>query len=261
MTFAFSLAPHFWQTAWFYAGCALGVLGLAAGIQSYRLRWQRRLLKLEEQRALATERTRIARDLHDDLGTAMTGLALELEVIRRENCEQAPLVTRLGNAAKRTRSLAEQMREVVWTVNPRCDTASSLASFLEQQVEQFLRAEGIHVRLDFPEDIPPLPVEADARHQLALGVREALTNVVRHSGASQVVVTMAIDDRVLVIRVADNGRGFELAAPRGNGLANLRSRLEQVGGTFDCVSSPGQGTTVTFRLPLNAPSKKKGQPS
>jgi signal transduction histidine kinase/ligand-binding sensor domain-containing protein len=250
--FAFSLAPHFWQTWSFYVLCGCSLTGLAAAVQGYRLRWQHRLSKLEQQRAVATERTRIARDLHDDLGTALTGLALELDVAGREANESTALAGRLSRTAHRTRDLAERMREVVWTVNPRCDTVSSLASFLEQQVSQFLRADGLKVRLDFPEDIPELPLEAEARHQLALGVREALTNVVRHGNAAEVSVSLAIKaaDRTLVVEVKDNGRGFRTGETSGHGLANMRSRMEQIGGAFDCTSIPGGGTTITFRLPI-----------
>ncbi|MBI3852788.1 MAG: ATP-binding protein [Verrucomicrobia bacterium] len=257
-SFPFALAPHFYETWPFYLLCAAAVIGLALGVQAYRLRWQRRLLKLEEQRALANERTRIARDLHDDLGTALTGLALELDVIGREAREVTPVAEHLGETAQRTRDLAERMREVVWTVNPQCDTLSSLASFLEQQISQFLGATSVRVRLDFPEDIPAMPLAADARHQLALSVREALTNVVRHAHASEVVVSLAIVNGSLIVQVKDNGRGFQPGGQVGNGLANLRARLEQIGGSFECVSTPGAGTTVTFRLPLRHAAAENG---
>jgi len=250
--FAFYVAPHFWQTWLFYVLSAGGAIGLAVAVQAFRLRWQRRLLKLEEQHALANERTRIARDLHDDLGTALTGLALELDVIRRDAHSESPVPARLAETARRTRDLAERMREVVWTVNPRCDTVLSLASFLEEQAAQFLRADRIHGRFEFPEDIPPLPVNAEARHELALGVREALTNVVRHANATEVVVSLAIEEQTLVVRVADNGRGFRLdeVPEHDHGLANLRARLERIGGGYECLSAPGAGTTVIFRVPL-----------
>jgi signal transduction histidine kinase len=253
-SFAFSLAPHFRETWFFYGLCACGLIGSAAVVQAYRLRWQHRLLKVEEQRALAAERARIARDLHDDLGTALTGLALELDVTGREANGAAPVATRLGEAAARTRDLAERMREVVWTINPRCDTVSSLATFLEQQVGQFLRADGIRVRLDFPEDIPSVPIGAEARHQLALSVREALTNVVRHARATEVIVSLAIADQSLLVQVQDNGRGFQPHNNDGHGLANMRARMQQVSGELECVTQPGAGTTLRFRLPLSARS-------
>jgi signal transduction histidine kinase/ligand-binding sensor domain-containing protein len=255
-SFGFSLVPRFWQTWTFYVLCGSGVIGLAAGLQAYRLRWQRRLLKLEEQRALATERTRIARDLHDDLGTALTGLALELDVAGRQAKEVAPLAGRLSEAAQRTRDLAERMREVVWTVNPKCDTVSSLASFLEQQVSQFLKADGLRLRLDFPEDIPELPMGAEARHELALSVREALTNVVRHAQATEVTLSLAITDQTLRVQVKDNGRGFRQCQTNVHGLANMKARMERVRGSFECLCAPDGGTAVTFRLPLGQPAKQ-----
>jgi ligand-binding sensor domain-containing protein/signal transduction histidine kinase len=251
--FSFSIGPHFWETWSFYVVCGCAVLGIGGVLQSYRLRWQRRLLKVDEQRALASQRARIARDLHDDLGTALTGVALQLEVARREAQQSPTLAQRLGDTARYTRELAERMREVVWTVNPRCDTVLSLANFLEQQVAQFLRTDAVRVRLQFPEHIPELPLGAEARHQLALSVREALTNVVRHAKASEVVLALEIKDGQLAVKVSDNGCGLNGAEPNGHGLENMQTRMAQVGGTFECVSNNGSGTVVTFRLPLTGP--------
>src|SRR5205814_1953076 len=127
-------------------------------------------------------------------GTALTGLALELDVIRRETQAAPPTQERLGETAKRTRSLAERMREVVWAINPRCDNVLSLVGFLEQETAQFLRSDGLHGRFEFPDDIPALPLDSQVRHQLALSVREALTNVVRHAHATEVVVRLEIQE-------------------------------------------------------------------
>ena len=158
------------------------------------------------------------------------------------------------------RELAERVRQVVWTVNPQCDTVSSFASFLEQQIGQFLRATSLRVTLDFPEDIPASPLSAEARYQLALSVREALANAVRHAGATEVVVSLALASETLVVQVRDNGRGFTSPEQSGHGLANIRSRLEQIGGRFDCVSKAGAGTALEFRLPLR-PTALRRKPS
>jgi len=247
----FSVSRKFWESWTFYFLCGFAAVGLAAGVQAYRLRWQRRLLKLEEQRALANERARIARDLHDDLGTALTGLALELDVAGKAAQAESDMTERLSKTARHTRQMAERMREVVWSVNPKCDTLSSLAGFLEQQVSQFLRADTIAARVEFPEDIPALSLGADTRHQLALSVREALTNVVRHAQATEVVLSLAIVDNELVVQVKDNGKGFRSNGANGHGLENMRARLSQIGGTFECVSNEPTGTVVSFRLPLS----------
>jgi len=248
--FAFSLAPHFWETWPFIGLCACIAVGLAAMLQGYRLRWQRRLLKLDELSALGNERARIARDLHDDLGTELIGLALQLDVVEHATKAEPALTKRLGQAAKHTRAMAQRMREVVWSVNPKCDTLPSVAEFLEQQAAQFLNSDSIRMRLDFPEKIPPLSLGAEARHQLALSVREALTNVVRHAQATEVVLSLAVNNHQLIVQVKDNGRGVQNPLTNGHGLGNMKARLAQIGGTFDYTSAEGGGTVVSFRVPL-----------
>jgi signal transduction histidine kinase len=199
---------------------------------------------------LANERTRIARDLHDDLGTALTGLALELDVVGRTSEAEPRITERLSKTAQNTREMAERMREVVWSVNPKCDTLSSLASFLEQQTNQFFSRDTMAARVEFPEDIPPLPLGAEARHQLALSVREALTNVIRHAEATEVVLSLALENEHVVIQVKDNGKGIRAGNKIGHGLENMKTRIESINGTFECTSNNGGGTLVTFRLPV-----------
>jgi len=257
----FCLAPCFWETWWFYFSCASGLILLAAGIQAYRLRWQHRLLKLEQQRALASERARIARDLHDDLGTALTGMALELDVLGRDAQNNFSLIKRLAKASQHTRQLAERMREVVWMVNPHCDNLRGLADFLEDQAAVLLRAAGLKVHLEFPLEIPEQPMSANVRHQLALSVREAFSNLVRHAHATEASVRLELTEEWLSVVIRDNGCGFLPAAQIGkeHGLINMRVRLEEIGGSFQCESAPGNGTTITFRVPLpktNPPNKK-----
>ena len=257
--FAFLLAPSFHQTGLFYVLCGCSLIAAVAALQAYRLNWQRRLLRLEQQRALANERARIARDLHDDLGTALTGAALELDVIRRDSSSPQDASAKLHQSAGHIRQLAERMREVVWAINPKCDTVSSLASFLEQQAAQFLRADGLRVRLDFPEYLPAMPMPAEVRHQLALSVREAFTNVVRHASATEVQFGLRVDSEVVYIHLTDNGRGFDASAgaAAGQGLNNLRHRLATIGGSMEIRSLPGSGTTVLFRVPLSSYRKEE----
>ncbi|MBK9138254.1 MAG: ATP-binding protein [Verrucomicrobia bacterium] len=260
--FSFTLAPQFWQTWWFYVLAAMGLLALGGAIQAYRLRWQRRLLQTEQRQALADERSRIARDLHDDLGAALTGLALQVDVLRRAAHASPALKERLADTAGRIRALARHMREVVWTVNPSCDTVSSFASFLEQQAGQFDKAVDLRCRLEFPEDIPELPLDGQTRHELALAVREAITNVVRHAAASEIVLGLEIAADQLRVRIADNGRGFLVndAEPSGHGLANMCARLQRVAGRCEYRSAPGAGTTIELCVPLNR-SSHAGRPT
>ena len=265
--FSFYLAPHFWETWTFYFLTGCGLIGMAIGIQAYRLRWQHRLMLIQQEAALAAERTRIARDLHDEVGTALTGLALELDVAGRDGPDGSSVPGRLHESATITRNLAERIRQVVWTVNPNCDNVPSLVTFLEQQVSQFLRSDKIRLRLDFPDEIPDLFLGGAARYQIALVVREALTNVVRHSQATEVTLSLKVEGqtppsdergrgngaappKLLVVKVKDNGRGMLPGGKHGNGFANMKARVEKIGGKFECISSPGAGTTLSFAVPV-----------
>jgi len=258
-TFAFVLTPSFVQTAWFPASLALSGASLACSIVMFRLRWQRRSLTAEHSAALAEERARIAQDLHDDLGTALTGVALQLDAQRRDSGVSAGLDDRLATMASRVRALAARMREVVWAVNPQCDSVSSLAGFLEQQAALLLTPAGIEPRLEFPEEVPERALDSQTRHHLALAVREALTNVVRHSGASETRLSLHLEPDSVWIEIADNGRGFvpDQVADHGQGLRNIRHRLQKVSGECEIRSQPGQGTQIQMRIPLEA---KRGGP-
>jgi signal transduction histidine kinase len=247
--FAFELLPSFWQTRIFYWGCGAGVFGLAAMVQAYRLRWQRRLLKLEERQTVAHERTRIARDLHDELGTGLTGLALELDVVGKRDKEKGA-TAKITETAQRMRDLAERMREVVWAVNPACDTLSSLASYLEQQVGLIVPTDAMGTFIDFPEEIPDVHLPSPTRHQLALCVRESLANVVRHAHASEVRVRLRLEPDHLRLDVEDNGVGMIPNRTPGNGLGNMKARIERLGGNFEIHSSRGKGTVVRMEVPL-----------
>jgi signal transduction histidine kinase len=144
------------------------------------------------------------------------------------------------------------MEEVVWTVNPNNDSLPGLAAYLSDYTERFLAPTGIACRLDIGADLPPLPLSAQVRHNLLLAVKEALNNAARHAAAQTVQLEIRLDQSQLHVSIRDDGHGFNPDAPgrSGNGLPNLRSRLEAVGGCTRIVSALGEGTTVAFTLPL-----------
>jgi signal transduction histidine kinase len=150
------------------------------------------------------------------------------------------------------------MDEIVWAVNPRHDTVEGLANYLEKFALDFLGAAGIRCRLDFPEQYPLLPLTSEIRHNLFLAFKEALHNVVKHAGAPDAFIELRIGAATLELSVKDEGHGFQpgtVTSSRdrvsgGNGLENMRRRLDKAGGRCEIHSAPGQGTQVVFRVPI-----------
>ena len=153
----------------------------------------------------------------------------------------------------RPKCLVTSLDEIVWAVNPRNDSLQALADYFCHFAEEFLRPASISCRLDFAEGLPVFTLGADARHNLFLAFKEALNNVVRHSGATEVWVRIKAAGGISRILIEDNGHGFLATGDSrmGNGLGNMRKRLAQIGGSCEVRSQPGAGTVVEFRLPLN----------
>jgi signal transduction histidine kinase len=213
-----------------------------------RVRGLRRIQRLEHQRALEQERTRIARDLHDDLGASLTGVALQLEAAQRQGRAEGDQLSAL---AGETRSLAHELRELAWTTNPRCDNTVSLAAFIGEVAERFSQAAGLECKLDLATGANSQVVPARMRHELLVVLKESLANVARHGRARRVAGALSLANGEAHLVIEDDGRGFDPArVAAGNGLRNLRERIQQLGGSFTVTSQAGKGTTVTACLPL-----------
>ncbi|MCW1921353.1 ATP-binding protein [Luteolibacter arcticus] len=246
---AFRILPPLWQRGWFIAVVTTFGLIIAAGVAWLVARWrlQRQLTALRVERALEAERARIARDLHDHLGSGLTEIAFLGDSLRMERGDG-------GEAAEvsvRARELTRTMDETVWALNPENDTFEGLISYLGHAMPVWLKSSGIRCRLDFPDESLRFGLNARVRRELYLACKEAAHNAVKHSGAEAIILRVEKIERDLVITLSDDGRGFDPASvTAGNGLANLKRRLSELGGTATITSKPAAGTTVRFVLPL-----------
>jgi ligand-binding sensor domain-containing protein/signal transduction histidine kinase len=244
----------FWQTVWFRLLVALVVLG--GGGWSVKLlatrRLRRRLAVIQQQHALEQERTRIARDIHDELGTLLTGISLLSDRSQTHRDQPEQVAEHLQTISQRARSAVQAVDGIVWAINPQNDRFDHLANYLVQFAEGFFGLTPIRCRLEVPEDVPHVPLGTQERHHILLAVKEACNNVARHSGASEVWVRLKVDEADLCITIEDNGRGFVAgtAAEGGGGLRNMRQRMAEVGGRMELASEPGRGTRVKLFAPL-----------
>ena len=268
-TLAFTVQPFVWQTAWFQGG-SLAALASALGLGIFwetRRRLRRKLEKLERQRAVERERSRIARDIHDDLGASLTRINMLSQSVRSELDVSHRATADVEAIYATARELTRAMDEIVWAVNPKHDTLDSLVNYLGRYAQSFLSAAGLRCRLDVPLNLPNWALTAEVRHNLFLALKEALNNVAKNAQAQEVRISLSVNSRQFALVVSDNGKGFDTAAgdsgeaaaragriSGGNGLPNMKKRLEEIGGRCKVESRPGEGTRVELAVPFSKES-------
>jgi ligand-binding sensor domain-containing protein/signal transduction histidine kinase len=233
--FDLSVQAPLWRQWWFLA---LAVTLAAAGARAFFNYRVRQLLAMERLR------TRIATDLHDDIGASLTQISILSELARRGASRDV-----LGDVAGIARELVEDMSDIVWAVNPRHDRFDALAHRMRRFASDTLG----DIELEF--DATSLPAEfsvpLEYRRPLYLVFKEAAHNVARHSGATRAAIRIELDHRSLKLTVEDNGRGFDVTAPReGEGVNSIQRRMKDVGGWAEWESKPGSGARFTATLPL-----------
>jgi signal transduction histidine kinase/ligand-binding sensor domain-containing protein len=233
----FRIAAPVWQRWWFLLLGAASIAGIAYAAHRYRL-----------AHALAVERvrTRLAADLHDDLGSGLVEIAILTEVAG----QREPLLG-LHAVARRARELRSALSDIVWSVDPSGDTLNELINRWRQSAYALL-GEG---RLEFlappAQETSQVTLAPGQRRELLLVFKEIATNVARHADARQVRICVQVELKWLHLEIRDDGRGFDPGSSNsGNGLKSMRRRAETLGGRLKVDSQPGTGATVTLRVPL-----------
>jgi signal transduction histidine kinase len=208
--------------------------------------------RAERRREIEQERTRVAQDLHDELGATLTEVSMLGSLARTPSLPQDDRDRYLEKLTNASRAVVATLDEIVWAVNPKYDSVASLASYYSLFSQRFLNLAGIACRLQVAETFPTAPLDSRLRHGVFLAFREALNNAVRHSAASEILIEMDVVENTLKIIVADNGRGFNLAdrLPGSDGLASMQERMAKLGGRCEITSQPETGTTIALWLPL-----------
>jgi signal transduction histidine kinase len=251
---AVTVRPYFYQTAWFQGGLAFvlvagSTLALAA---ASRRRMQRHLDELRRKHELERERTRIAQDLHDDLGAGLTEIGLLGGMLQSPDGFSEHNPQALPRIVNRCREMVTALDEIVWAVNPRNDSLSSLGGYLSRYAQEFLEPTSIRCRLEVAESNSNCACTSEQRHQLFLAFKEALTNIARHSGATEVFIRIALDgEKLLVVTIEDNGQGLGTAPDQGDGLLNLHQRMARLGGDCQVANRPEGGVSVRLTMPLS----------
>lgn len=208
--------------------------------------------RAERRREIEEERTRVAQDLHDELGATLTEVTMLGQLARTPSLQPSERDRYLVKLTDASRAVVTVLDEIVWAVNPKYDSVASLASYYSLFAQRFLNLAGIACRLRVAETFPAAPLDSRLRHGVFLAFKEALNNAVRHSGASQILIELGIVDNQLKIVVEDNGQGFDLSdgRPGSDGIASMKGRIKKLGGRCEIRSQTEKGTTVELWLPL-----------
>lgn len=217
---------------------------------------QQQLLTLQKEHEVTTlkakmqareeERNRIAREMHDDVGSSLTTILYLSNDLIMENKKAA--TSSAGKIAAMASSVIDKMNEIIWSMNPDYDTLDDLIAYTRQHCAEFLRDHGLNYCLKIPPKITDIPLSGEQRRNIYLVIKEALHNIVKHSFATEVSITFELNNKMLDIIIHDNGRGLKQSSPFGNGLKNMHQRMENIEGSFKIIS--GEGTTVKLRCPL-----------
>jgi signal transduction histidine kinase len=251
---SFVLHPHFWETTWFYTICALaGCLTVGAAVRIAMMRQAACVrARMDKLRAVDAERARISKDLHDDLGTTLTQIAVFSELAQADIGQPEEAVGHMERVFEMAQSSARALDEIVWASNPVHDTLESFVSHISKMAQDFARAAGLKFRFDAPMSVPSVDLPAMTRHHLFLVSKEALHNVVKHAQATTVRLRLALEPGFFALTVEDDGCGF--SSPCGeagaDGLLNMERRVKDLGGRFECTSAAGAGTAISVRVPL-----------
>lgn len=275
---AFQILSPIWQRWWFLLLAAIAIGLVIYAVYRYRTnklveinsaledarRSEERLRRSREERLVELERvrSRIATDLHDDIGASLTQIAILSQVAQTKggtNGNQTPegplhKITEVSN------ELVGTMSDIVWSINPSKDHLSDLIQRMRRFASDVLATNGMIAKFELPEDGSAIVVDSNIRREVFLVFKEAINNIVKHSGATQVGVRLKIDSRMIELDVRDNGSGFENVAPSfedtftaegysGNGIPSMRKRANEMGGYLEIDSAQGIGTTIKLRMP------------
>ena len=273
----FTILKPFWQRWWFLLLSGLAVAGVIALLFKYRTarllevnaaleeahRAEERLRRSREDRLMELERvrSRIATDLHDDIGASLTQIAILSEVAQAGATNgNRKLVEPLAKISEVSNELVGTMSDIVWSINPAKDHLRDLTQRMRRFASDVLSERGTAVKFAVPASADEISLNSNVRREVFLVFKEAINNIAKHSNARTVDVKLDVTSTDVTLEVRDDGDGFTVEPPSfedaftaqgrsGNGLASMRRRAAEMGGVFEIRSAPGQGTSIRLQLP------------
>ena len=208
-------------------------------------------IRLRSKQALSNIRDKISRDLHDDIGASLSSLNIYASIAQSQIEQNLPKTKEmLGKISEQTVNLLENMDDIIWSISTHSAQHGSLDTRIKNYGADMLGYRDIGIDYDFDPNIADAMQNTLARKNIWLICKEAINNLAKYSEAKQVKISAKLLSGFLEIKIGDDGKGFDKGSPyHGNGLINMRTRCEEIGGEYNILSSPGKGTVVKLRIP------------
>jgi len=229
--------PPFWQTIWFkiIVLAAIGIIFF--GLYKYRL---------EQMKKVQIIRNNIASDLHDDIGSTLNSISIYSEVAKQQAGKDIPALELIG---VNSRKIIESMSDIVWTINPENDSFEKIIIRMRSFAYQLLRVKKVEYTFEVDEKLNSIALPMQVRKNFYLVFKEAITNVVKYSEASRVSIDLFEKNKIIMLRICDNGKGIPVNAQTlGNGLMNMTRRAKEISAELNIISANGGGTEIELML-------------
>jgi signal transduction histidine kinase len=211
-----------------------------------------KILKLEKEQAVEKERNRIASDMHDDLGSGLTKIAILSEVAKTQIASPDHASANLDVISAASRELVDNLQDIIWVLNPRNDSLNSLILYIREYTESFFEPAGVNYEFSCDDMERRLTLSEEQRRNIFLAVKESCNNILKHAEASSVCISLKLKHNSIIITIKDNGRGFDRkeVGNFSNGLQNIHNRMRQINATCVIESVKNGGTAVELHIPV-----------
>lgn len=246
------ISPPLWRRWWFYLLCCLVIAGTVYALYRYRIN---ELLKRQAMR------NKIAQDLHDSVGSTLSSISVYSQVaqIQSKEDKKEDLNEVLGKISTTSNDMISEMNDIVWAINPRNDSMEKIIQRMESFARPLAAARNIRFELTYDKSVASLQLDMGVRKNFYLIFKEAVNNAIKYSGASELLADIHSANNKLVLKVQDNGVGFNTekemagnaASLSGNGLRNMHTRAAELHGSLQIISQPGKGAVITLQVPLS----------
>jgi signal transduction histidine kinase len=209
---------------------------------------------LDRQLMLERERTRIARDVHDDVGANLTRISILCDLAKNNASDPVKITPWLHQISETSHNVILDMTQIIWALNPKNDIFEGLVAYIRRFALEYLETTPVKCTFNFPEKLPELALGGEVRRNIYLCIREALHNVVKHAEASNVLILLQVNVHGFTIMIKDDGRGFDFCkrTSGGNGMTNMMKRMKDIGGKFHIRANEKEGTEISFIVPMKS---------